>query len=333
MVATAIVLILAAQSATALEWDGGRADAMAPIGLHGATLEEAGSVTLSYRLMRNVHYGYRVGVDSVALDDVVADYDVVPTDLAIMEHVFGIQVGATDMLTISALIPISDREMEHEEILPAFTTQTSGIGDISVAALLGVVDGDRQRFHFSLGAYLPTGGIDEVGPVAGGDDAQLPYAMQPGTGVVALRPGFTYQGQNDIISWGIQFNGTFSLGENDRDYHWGTRGTLDTWIAGSWAPWISSSFRLTYDRWGLMEGADGALDPAQSPANDAALQSKTEINGWMGVNLYAPSGPLSGARLAIEGGIPMYMLLDGPQLRSRWMLNVGAQWSFSLLGG
>jgi hypothetical protein len=331
-VLTAIAIACAAQPAIAQNWNEDRADALAPIGLQNTALVETGTITLSYRFLRRAQYGYRTGVDSVVLDDVIAQYAVVPTRLTIAEHLFGFEVGATSGLTFALLIPYSMREMEHTAVSPGYDTETDGIGDLSVAANLRVIDAGRQRFHLTLGAHLPTGSIDEAGPIAGGADARLPYAMQLGSGAAGFRPGFTYQGQNHSVSWGVRFVGTFPVGENDNGYHWGTRGTLDTWIAANWAPWISSSFRATYDRLGSMQGADTALDPAQSPSNDAAHQSRTEIDGWVGINLHVPSGPLRGVRLAIEGGIPMYMMLDGPQLRARQMLNVAVHWSVAVFG-
>lgn len=331
-VLTAIAFATAAHPAIAQEWNENRADALAPIGLQNAAHVERGAFTLSYRYMQRVFYGYRTGTDSVALDDVVAQYPVVPTRLEVAQHVFGLEVGATDRLTISALVPYAMNEMEHTAVPPSYDTETDGIGDISLAAHFRVVDRARQRFHFTLDVRLPNGSIDEVGPIAGGADAQLPYMMQLGSGTAELRPGFTYHGQNNSVSWGVQFAGTFPLGENNNGYQWGARGTIDTWIARNWAPWISSSARFTFDRLGRIDGADATLDPAQSPANDAALQSKTGIDGWVGINLHVPSGPLSGVHLAIEGGIPLYMLLDGPQLRSRTMVNIGVQWSFPVLG-
>ena len=37
---------------------------------------------------------------------------------------------------------------------------------------------------------------------------------------------------------------------------------------------------------------------------------------------------LKGLRLAIEGGVPAYQNLDGPQLGTNWILTTGIQYSF-----
>jgi hypothetical protein len=47
-----------------------------------------------------------------------------------------------------------------------------------------------------------------------------------------------------------------------------------------------------------------------------------------GINVYVPKGPLKGSRLMVEGGIPVYQDLDGPQLGTAWILSVGCSYAF-----
>jgi hypothetical protein len=37
---------------------------------------------------------------------------------------------------------------------------------------------------------------------------------------------------------------------------------------------------------------------------------------------------MKGAKLAIEGGFPVYQSLDGPQLETDWLITAGLQWTF-----
>ncbi len=56
----------------------------------------------------------------------------------------------------------------------------------------------------------------------------------------------------------------------------------------------------------------------------------TRADLLFGANLLAPRelGLLAGHRLAVEGGLPVYQRLDGPQLETDWLLTVGWQKSF-----
>jgi hypothetical protein len=47
----------------------------------------------------------------------------------------------------------------------------------------------------------------------------------------------------------------------------------------------------------------------------------------IGLNLYAPSGRAKGSRLTLEGGLPIYQSLNGPQLSNAWQLNLGFSYS------
>ena len=65
-----------------------------------------------------------------------------------------------------------------------------------------------------------------------------------------------------------------------------------------------------------------------APPMDARLQGGTRINGLAGVNLIAPEGPLTGHRLALEVGAPLYEDLDGPRLGTETVVTLGWQKTF-----
>ena len=44
--------------------------------------------------------------------------------------------------------------------------------------------------------------------------------------------------------------------------------------------------------------------------------------------LVVREGPLAGTRFAVEGGVPVYQNLDGPQLETDWVLTAGFQYAF-----
>jgi hypothetical protein len=47
-----------------------------------------------------------------------------------------------------------------------------------------------------------------------------------------------------------------------------------------------------------------------------------------GMNLFQQDGRLAGNRISVEGGIPVYQWLYGPQLETDWLLSVSWEWTF-----
>lgn len=59
--------------------------------------------------------------------------------------------------------------------------------------------------------------------------------------------------------------------------------------------------------------------PDADPRNDGG----SRLDGMLGLNLL--KGPVS---IGIEGGVPLYQDLNGLQLKTRWLLNIGMQLMF-----
>ena len=62
------------------------------------------------------------------------------------------------------------------------------------------------------------------------------------------------------------------------------------------------------------------------PTADASLRGGTRVDRLLGVNLHLPEW--GGNRFAVEGGMPIYQSLDGPQLETDWRLTAGWQLAF-----
>jgi len=48
----------------------------------------------------------------------------------------------------------------------------------------------------------------------------------------------------------------------------------------------------------------------------------------IGLNFYVPRGLLKGNRLSIEGGVPLYQNLAGPNMAVDWIITAGLSYSF-----
>ena len=327
------LLVVCVPPATA-QWTSSRPDGHAPIGVMQDHRHERGEVMLSYRYMFMDMEGSRNGTDAVSDEMIISDdaggfgFQVTPTRMSAQMHMFGAMYAPSGRYTLIAILPLVFKDMDHlTRAGGAFTTRSGGLGDLKLAAMVGLLDRNRQAIHANLGVSVPTGstGRHDALPTSNGRDVQLPYPMQIGSGTWDLLPGVTYLGQVDDFSWGAQAMGTIRLAENNRDWREGHRFMGTTWGAWRINRHLSASLRGELSSWGNIEGADAAasVDPQVVPTARTDLRSGKRLDIGPGLNTYLPG--VDGLRFAGELLIPVYQDLDGPQLETDWVLVVGAQ--------
>jgi hypothetical protein len=330
---TALVAVLAMPTAPLLaQWTSSRVDGHAPIGVMADHRHEAGEVMLSVRYMPMQMQGSRIGTTAVADADIVSpagqNFMVTPVEMSMTMIMGGLMWAPSDRLTLMAMVPYLDNSMDHiTRAGGAFTTSSSGIGDISASALVGLGAWGNQSAHLNLGVSLPTGSITamDVLPTSNGNAVQLPYPMQLGSGTYDLRPGITWLGQARGWSWGVQGLGTIRLGENDRGWTLGNRMDGTTWVGLPLARDVSVSVRGALASWGDIEGTDAAasVNPMVVPTARTDLRGGTRFDAGLGLNWYVHRR--SGLRLAAEVLKPVYQDLHGPQLETDYTIVVGVQ--------
>jgi len=313
-------------------WDPARVDSHAPIGVMGDHTHEKGEFMLSYRYMYMPMEQNYDGDSKISDRRILAPdgkgYMVVPTSMDMQMHLLGLMYAPLDELTLMLMAPFTFNSMDHlRRDGERFTTESEGWGDISLTGLYKIYDGNRQRLHLNLGVSAPTGGIDEEDSIPGPGVTQLPYPMQIGSGTWDLKPGITYLGQSDRLSWGAQVMGYLPLGDNDNGYSKGNAITATGWVAHPLNDWASASLRLTGTSWGNYDGSDlklrvpaGAVQTA-----DPALRGGGRLDLGLGLNVKTP---WRGQRLAFEATLPIYQNLDGPQLATEWFVSAGWQFAF-----
>ncbi len=248
-------------------------------------------------------------------------------------HMPMVMYAPTDDLTLMAMLPIIRLSMDHKTKSGIrFTTKSEGIGDLKVEALYTFYRYRtwQQRFIFHAGLSFPTGSIDEKDFLAkrAAGKKKLPYPMQLGSGTYDLSPGITYIGQTENWGWAAEFIPTIRPGRNSNGYRLGNRYDLGARLIRRLTDWLSTSLRLDGQIWENIHGADPDLDRTLVPTADPDRRAGKRVDLLLGFDLYAPKGKLKGHRLAIEGGLPIYQWLDGPQLETDWRLSVGWQWVF-----
>ena len=93
-------------------------------------------------------------------------------------------------------------------------------------------------------------------------------------------------------------------------------------------PWVSSSLRLKGEIEENIDGIDPRLNPALVPTVDPDRRGGNRVEIGLGLNFMIPSGPLQGVGLSVEGLVPVYQDLEGPQLERDYTLLIGLRKMF-----
>ena len=326
-------LLLFAAATGYPQWNSSRPDGYGPTGVSLDHTHETGELMLSYHYMYMKQNGLRDGTTNIkfgeAIDPRGGGFLTTPTDLSIRTHMFGVSFAPISRLTIVGTLPVRQASMDNfTRNGRRFTTESSGLGDVTVAGLWLLDPVGDQRAHISMEVGLPTGSIArrDVTPLSAGREFTLPYPMQTSGGTVDLSPGLTLLGQvADVWSWGGQAQAQFRLGKNDY-YSLGDNYTATAWGARRLNDWLSGSFRLDWFQWGAIEGADPSQNPLATPASDPNLQGGSRWSAGLGINTYFSEGSLKGFRVSGEWMVPLYQDLDGPQLETDWIIIIGAEY-------
>jgi hypothetical protein len=329
--ATCLSLLFAVANADSLEKIAPvRADTYAPIGVMGEHMHNKDEWMVSYRFMRMEMDGVQDGQSKIAPPDVGSM--VVPLDMTMDMHMFGAMYAPGDSLTLMAMINYLDNSMISAGGMgttPVFETETSGLGDAYLGGMYRLYTNDKQHWHLNLGVTAPTGSIDETVATPMGT-TRAPYAMQLGSGTWDVKPGLTYTGRSNTVTWGAQYMGTLRLGTNDEGYTLGDQHQLTAWTAYSQRPWWSYSLRVTYLYAEDIAGQDPSITapPLASPVADPANYGGQSVFGYFGLNFAGQNGFLRGQRIALEFGAPITQDLNGPQLAADYSVSLGWQYAF-----
>ena len=326
------------------------ADSHAPIGVMGDHMHNKGEWMVSYRYMQMHMDGHQIGTNNVSPETIATTVPnrffgtagqpptlrVVPTEMTTDMHMVGVMYAPSDDVTLMAMGMYLDREMDHITFqggagtnqLGTFTTRAKGFGDTKVGGLIRLYDDETHRIHANTIVSLPTGSITKndtvLAPNGATPNIRLPYAMQLGSGTYDLMPGVTYNGKADKIGWGAQYNATLRMGRNNEDYSLGNKHQITGWGSYAINPAVSVSARVTAETESDIDGIDSEIvAPVQTA--DPDNYGGERVSTSLGLNAVIPNGHLKGHRFSIEGTVPVYQDLNGPQLERDYALTVG--WS------
>ena len=284
---------------------------------------------VGYQFMRVHNEGYRDGTRNVSNQETLKSFPTIHTDMTMDMHMFMLMYGPSNDVTLMFMLPYMDMSMNHLTNTGArFRTESSGFGDFRVSPIFSVYDEYPHRIQVETGLSFPTGSVTQRDVTPGGL-TQLEYKMQTGSGTFDFHPAVTYLGQTENMTWGAQVRGVIRTGRNERGYRQGDSLEFTTW----WSPTISSSFspslRVDALSWGNVKGFDPELARQTNPESRGFLQGGEQINLLLGLNFALGLDEEGrGHRFSIEGGIPIYQNLRGPQLKEAWRIGGAWNWTF-----
>ena len=300
-----------------------------------------GAWSVGYRYLFQQMKGYQVGRDRISPESLLRSnggpYAIVQNEMSQEVHIIEATYSLTDRLSILAGIPFIIQTTSHERVPGAnafvaedFDVTTRGLSDVSLKLAYTAFQGDKHQILGFAGISLPTGSIDETGTTPRGQDAPLPYTMQLGSGTYDLDPGIAYSGRAGRWSWGAEFLYKVRLDENDAGYNFGDRYTGSLYLTRRVSDWFAPSILLTGRVWNEISGRDPRLDPQRLavPVANPSLYGGERLDLLFRLNFAAPRGFFKGNRLSLEGGLPVYQDLNGPQMRADFRLGASWQWTF-----
>lgn len=293
-----------------------------------------------YQYLQARFEDYQDGTHRLSIADVQALYPVVPAKITQEAHLFKIGYELNDRLLLNLQVPFIRQSTFHYGppggIFEEFTIDTSGLGDITLSAAYVAWVKNNHAVIAETGFSIPTGSIEELGrtPRSATMDTIVPYTMQLGSGTVDFKPAISYVGSSDWLEWGTRAQGTLRLGKNSRDYSLSHRFTLRNWITLTTYRTFQPSLRLTTEIWDRIHGADQALfgrrpggelfNPA--PVTDPDLFGGEKVSAGLGLRFPIRKGFLQGQSVELEGSIPLFQNLNGPQPNETWRFSIAWNW-------
>ena len=326
----------------------------APLGVFGADMPARGLLVLSaIPYFANFSHS-QIGAKYISPQNVVANYGwyynptlnlrTVPIDMAVAQQSLTLAYGLTDSISLVLGTGFTEK---HSHMMTFFGgaipnppfwnlfprgmsfPAVDSITDTTLAGIWRFYEDPIHRLQLNVGLSFPTGSAHEPGtllqPNGTYQIARDFYGMESGTGTFDIMPGLVYRGGLDQWSWGLSYRARLPLAVNPEGYAWGDLHEFGAWGGYSWIPGLTTTLRLA----GTLQGSIIGHDPQvvgkvqTADPNDYGGQ-RVEIFAGATIN-----GALFGASafdIAMEGGVPVYQNLNGPQLARNWQANMALRY-------
>ena len=320
-----------------------------PLGVMTDHIHPKGEWMVSYTYMNMAMKGNYMG-DTRVSDDFIykfktdLPYMMAPETMTMQMHMGMVMYGLTDNLTLMVMggyetfrmtmnIPPDMVGMPHMNMDSGSTSMVSssaGFTDTKIYGLYSFLNKGSNRLVASLGLNLPTGAIRAKGKTMLGDNAQMPYDMQPGTGSFGLAPDLTYIHQFDLLALGADLGADIKLNKNTIGYKLGNVYHITAWANYKFLSFVSGSVRGEGILTGNITGSDPELADPYFPTSDPTTVTENYggkvVNLYAGLNFHVKQPVLKNFTLLVEYGMPVYQNLNGIQMASKFNLSLGLQY-------
>jgi hypothetical protein len=347
----ALLLITPALTLTPAFADGAaRADGHAPIGVMGDHRHKAGEWMLSWRQMDMSMQGNLQGTRSIPDAQVLqlpnqhgspAQLRVVPQSMDMKMTMLGAMYAPNDDLTFLAMAMQHETSMRlntygamSQALLGSFTSQSEGLGDTTLGALLA--GGDIAQgalagtWHYGVALSIPTGSIKQTGRVLTPmnqhvSGKRLPYPMQLGSGTYDIKPSLTFNSAaHGAWRYGGQISGVARLEDNSQGYRLGDKALVQGWVSRRLASFVSASARLDASYQDRLRGTDSAITlPVPTAQTNFTGGELAHLS--VGFNVVGQHGIWAGHRLALEWTSAIHQKANGVQMEHQDTLTLGYQ--------
>ncbi len=304
----------------------------APIGVMGDHTHQQDDWMFSYRYMNMSMLGLRQGTKDLTTTSALQDFMLVPVNMDMEMHMLGAMYAPTDKITLMAMLNYHRQDMLIQNRMGnRFRTQSDGVGDSHISALVGLNNWKNNHLHLNIGISIPTGSINPRDNTPMGPDSLLPYPMRLGSGTYDMNVGLTWNQYSDEISMGAQWLSTIRTGENSQDYRLGHENKINFWVAKPMTQSWSLSGRLEAKNRQSIKGSDARLMMMtnMTPTADANNSGGDWLTLNLGLNYVSNANNwTNGHRLAIEFSRPIIQDLAGTQMKSTNSFTIGWQKAF-----
>lgn len=300
---------------------------------------------VAYKYMNMGMGGIRSGTQNVDKRDVFNDYLMSPDKMQMDMHMVMAMYGVTNKLTLMTMLNYNTTAMTmtmfsksghiHTGSAVGDTSgthfmHTSGVGDVKLNALYGLVNTRNQQLVLSAGISIPVGEISAKGSTQDAmyPNKNYPYAMQLGSGTFDFLPCVSYLLQQSKATFSTQLSSIIRTNYNALGYKLGNEATLNTWLSYQFLPFLSSSIRLEGNVSDDIKGYDSTLYAYNELSANTINYGGQRINAAIGSVFQFKKGALKNNRLAIEYALPIYQNLSGIQMAFNHQLT--AAWSMAL---
>ncbi|MFT7559445.1 MAG: hypothetical protein ACI93R_001356 [Flavobacteriales bacterium] len=305
-------------------------------------VHEAGEWMFTYRHMSMSMSGNLQGSDSISDDEMATSVTnrfagmpgmpptlrIVPQDMENSMDMLGVMYGFNSRFTVMAMLNYIRKDMElltyqggmGTTELGAFSTESSGFGDLKLAGLWSLIAGENSVV-LNVGLSLPTGSVDEEGailsPMNMRPEVRLPYSMQLGSGSYGFEPGLRYSGIAAKWSWDVELQARIYLNDNAEDYRLGNEESLSGELSYQFTPVFSASAGLQASHRGSIDGIDkNIMGPVHTADPDNYGGRFVDFNAGF------TAEPVSGHEFDFEYSLPIKQNVNGVQMEmdSMWSM-------------